>query len=134
MPNYCQKIGGSEIITGNRVNLHDWGFVDRQSPNRHLFAIETQGAYIGNCTHGSETNEEVELGIQIYHDEYIGKGYGRDAITAMVNYLFNQKNIKRIWVKVKNIKVQKFFTDCGFTTCGYLVYDESCFVLMELMK
>ena len=109
------------------------------SPTRHRFAVETlDGKHIGNCTYYdiNETNGEAELGIMIGNRDYWDKGYGADTVTTLVNYIFRQRNLKRIYLKTldSNTRAQKCFTKCGFTANGRLVKDGYNFILMELHR
>ena len=60
---------------------------------RRLFAVETiDGEHIGNCLyyHIDETAGEAELGIMIGNRDCWDKGYGADAVTTLVNHIFQQ--------------------------------------------
>ena len=109
------------------------------SPTRHRFAIEAlDGKHIGNCTYYGidETNGEAELGIMIGNRDYWDKGYGADAVTILVNHIFHQTNLNRIYLKTldSNTRAQKCFKKCGFTPYGFLNRDGYDFVLMELHR
>jgi len=109
------------------------------SPFRHRFAIETlKGEHIGNCTYYTidETKGEAELGIMIGNRSYWDKGYGVDAVTTLVNRIFRQTKLNRIYLKtlISNARAQKCFRKCGFAPCGHLKRDGYNFVLMELYR
>jgi len=106
---------------------------------RHPFAIETlDGDHIGNCVYYNinETKSEAELGIMIGNCDYWDKGYGTDAVATLVNHVFLQTNLKRLYLKTLdwNRRAQKCFEKCGFTPCGHLHKDGHSFVLMELHR
>ena len=106
---------------------------------RHVFAIETlDGKHIGNCVYYNvnETKSEAELGIMLGDGDHWDRGYGTDAVTTLVNHIFQQTNLKRIYLKTLdwNQRAQKCFQKCGFTPCGRLVRDGYNFVLMELHR
>ncbi len=106
---------------------------------RYRFAIESlDGKHIGNCTYYSidETKGEAELGIMIGNRDYWDKSYGADTVTTLVNYIFHQTNLKRIYLKTleSNSRAQKCFKKCGFTPYGHLVRDGFSFVLMEINR
>ena len=110
-----------------------------QAPVRRLLSIETlNGTHIGNCSFYNidESKGEVELGIMIGNRHYWDKGYGTDAVTTLVNDIFHQTNLKRIYLKTldSNHRAQKCFLKCGFTHYGYLNKDGYRFVLMELHR
>jgi len=109
------------------------------SSTRHRFAIETlDGKHIGNCTYYdiNKTRGGAELGIMIGNRNYWDKGYGVDAVTTLVNYIFQQTKLNRIYLKTlgSNTRAQKCFAKCGFTPYGGLKRDSYNFVLMELHR
>ncbi len=109
------------------------------TPNRHPFAIETlDGKHIGNCVYYNvnETEDEAELGIMIGDSNYRDNGYGSDVIFTLVNHVFSQTELERLYLKTLNWnqRAQKCFQKCGFTPCGHLHKDGHRFVLMELYR
>ena len=106
---------------------------------RHNFAIETRdGKHIGNCGYYSvdETKGEAEVGIMIGNRDYWDKGYGADAVTTLVNYIFRETNLNRLYLKSLdwNDRAHKCFQKCGFTPCGHLDRDGYSFVLMDIHR
>ncbi len=106
---------------------------------RHQFAIDTpDGKHIGNCVYYdvNETKGEAELGIMIGDRNCWDKGYGAEAVTTLVSYIFHQTNLKRIYLKTldSNSRAQRCFQKCGFTPYGHLVRDGFSFVLMEIHR
>ncbi len=104
---------------------------------RHQFAIDTlEGKHIGNCVYYDvdETKGEAELGIMIGDRSCWDKGYGAEAVTTLVSYIFQQTSLKRIYLKTlqANNRARKCFQKCGFTPCGYLDRDGFSFLLMEI--
>jgi len=108
-------------------------------PTSHRFAVDTlDDKHIGNCSYHniSETNGEAELGIMIGNRDYWNKGYGTDVVSTLVNYVFRQTNLNRIYLKTlkSNTRAQKCFQKCGFTPYDHLVKDGFSFVLMEICR
>ncbi len=106
-------------------------------PAKHQFAIKTlDGKHIGNCAYYDidEAKCEAEVGILIGDRDYWDKGYGSDAVNILVDDIFRQTKIKRIYLKTlhSNGRAQKCFGKCGFTVCGHLVKGEYSFLLMEI--
>jgi len=106
---------------------------------RHPFAIETlDGKHIGNCVyyHINEAKGEAELGIMIGNRDYWNRGYGTDTVATLVNHIFLQTNLRRIYLKTLdgNQRAQKCFKKSGFVPYGHLVRDGYNFVLMELHR
>jgi len=109
------------------------------SGSRKRFAIETpDGEHIGNCTYYSIDNKrgEAELGIMIGNRNYWDKGYGTEAINELLELIFRQTKLDRIYLKTltTNTRAQKCFAKCGFTPCGHLKRDGYNFILMELYR
>jgi RimJ/RimL family protein N-acetyltransferase len=106
---------------------------------RHQFAIETkEGKHIGNCTYYGINSDkgEAELGIMIGDRAYWDKGYGTDAIAALLEYVFEKTKLHRLYLKtlVNNKRAQKCFAKCGFTPYGHLKKDGYSFILMEMKR
>jgi RimJ/RimL family protein N-acetyltransferase len=109
------------------------------SLTRRCFAIETlDGKHIGNCSYYSisEAKGEAELGIMVGDRSYWDKGYGADAVSVLLNYIFRHTSLKRIHLKTldSNTRAQKCFQKCGFTSCGHLNKDGYSFVVMEIHR
>ena len=107
------------------------------TPNSHRFGIDTlDGKHIGNCSYYnvSKFKGEAELGIMIGNRDYWDKGYGTDAITTLVNHVFSQTKLNRIYLKTLDInhRAQKCFPKCGFVPCGHMSRDGYDFVMMDI--
>src|SRR4030042_5158677 len=71
-------------------------------PTRCRLAIETaDGKHIGNCSYYDidKTKGEAELGIMIGDRDYWDKGYGADAVCTLVDHIFQQTALNRIYLK-----------------------------------
>ncbi|MFC1873499.1 GNAT family N-acetyltransferase [Chloroflexota bacterium] len=106
-------------------------------PTSQRFAIESlDGKFIGNCScyNISEAKGEAELGIMIGDREYWSQGYGTDVVTTLVNYIFHQLKLKRIYLKTlcSNLRAQKCFEVCGFIPYKRLVRGKYRYLFMEL--
>ena len=106
---------------------------------RHQFAVETQdGKHIGNCVYYgvNEAKGEAELGVMIGDRDYWDKGYGADAVTTLVNHIFYQTSLNRIYLKTLdwNTRAQKCFQKCGFTPYGHMARDGCNFMLMDIHR
>jgi len=111
------------------------------SPTRHSFAIETlDGKHIGNCVYynidKAKGEGEAELGVMIGDRDYWDKGYGTDAVTTLLNHIFHQTKLNRIYLKTltSNPRAHKCFEKCGFVSCGKLAKDGYDFTLMEIHR
>ncbi len=106
---------------------------------RYPLAIETiDGKHIGNCTcyDIDEKKGEAQVGIMIGDKNYWDKGYGVDAINALVNHVYKTSSLNRLYLKTLdwNQRAQQCFFKCGFTPCGQFKHDGHSFILMELKR
>lgn len=109
------------------------------SPTRQIFAVETlSGEHIGNLSYYgiNEEKGEAELGVMIGQRGYLGKGYGRDAISTILRHIFSQTNLRRITLKTLkgNIRAQKCFIKCGFVPSGEKTIEGRHFLLMAIER
>ncbi len=114
---------------------------DLRYPNltQRRFAIDTEdGKHIGNCMYYSIDVERkrAELGIMIGERAYWDKGYGADAINTLVNLIFQETPVERIYLHTleSNIRAQMCFQKCGFVFCGKTIRNGHYFKLMEVRK
>jgi len=106
-------------------------------PGKKNFSIKTRGGkHIGNCTccNINETKGDAEIGIIIGDRRYWDKGYGTDAVNYLVDYIFENSSVVRIYLKTlaSNKRAQKCFTKCGFAVCGQIISSGNRYFLMEL--
>ena len=83
------------------------------------FAIDTlDGQHIGNCMFYDIDlrRGETELGIMIGDREYWGKGYGLDAVSTLLEYIFTSTSLSRVYLHTLdwNQRAQKSFGNAGF--------------------
>jgi RimJ/RimL family protein N-acetyltransferase len=103
------------------------------------FAIETiDGKHIGNCAyyHISERIGETELGIMIGDKEYWNQGFGVDVVSTLLNYIFENTALKRVYLKTlaSNYRAQTCFRKSGFKPYVRLVRDGYDFLFMEIYR
>lgn len=67
-------------------------------------------------------NGTAEIHIKLADSAERGKGYGADAVSALLSYSFDELRLNCIYCKVKedNIASQKMFEKCGFVKDGCL--------------
>ncbi|MDW5564093.1 MAG: GNAT family protein [Methanomassiliicoccus sp.] len=87
------------------------------------FAIETlDGRLIGNIgLIGLDwRNRRTDLGIMIGEKDAWSRGYGTDAITVMLRYLFGEFGLNRVglYVDVGNQRAIRCYEKCGFQREG----------------
>jgi RimJ/RimL family protein N-acetyltransferase len=110
------------------------------SPTRKNFSIETmeEGRHIGNCVYYNidKIRRQAEVGIMIGDRTYWDKGYGTDAMSTLVDYIYTNMDFKRLYLKTleKNLRAQHSFLKCGFAPYGHMERDGYNFLLMELPR
>ena len=107
--------------------------------NRHEFGIDTlEGKHIGNCVYYNTNAAEskTEIGIMIGDRDYWSKGYGTEAINALLERVFSRTSMQKIYLTTLNwnIRAQKCFKKCGFKETGQVERDGSIFLLMSLTR
>ncbi|MFC2014395.1 GNAT family N-acetyltransferase [Chloroflexota bacterium] len=105
----------------------------------HRFSVYTlDGEHIGNCSYYNlnKYRNDTELGIMIGNRDYWDKGYGADVVTTLVDYIFHQLKLDRIYLKTleSNTRAQKCFQKCGFTPYSKGNSNEYKFILMEFPR
>ncbi len=94
------------------------------APSRLHFVIETREAARPIGVTGLEDfnwrDREAEVGIIVGDPEFWGRGYGSDAMRAILNVGFNWYNLHRIYLRVvdDNARAIRSYEKCGFTHEG----------------
>ena len=109
------------------------------TPYRRSFSVETQdGKHIGNCVYYNidEGRGEAEIGIMIGDRDYWNKGYGTDAVIALISHIFRRTKLNRLYLKTltSNARAHRCFTKCHLKPCGHLERDGYEFLLMEIYR
>ena len=109
------------------------------TPGSHHFATESlDGKFIGNCMYYDfdSVNLEAELGIVIGDRDYWGNAYGYDAVTTLLDYMFTEKNLKRVYLHTLewNKRAQGCFAKCGFQPVRHVTRMFHEFILMEVKR
>ncbi|MDD5127174.1 MAG: GNAT family N-acetyltransferase [Dehalococcoidales bacterium] len=106
--------------------------------NRHFSVEIADGKHIGNCGYYNIDAEkgEAEMGIMIGDRSYWDRGYGTDAVRALLDHIFRETAMDRVHLKTLdwNFRAQRSFVKSGFKSCGYLSRDGNIFVLMEITR
>ena len=88
------------------------------------FAIIADDNFIGICALFNHDNlaQTTELGITIGNKLYWGKGYGREALSLLVDYGFRYHNHRKIWLQVhgNNERAIRAYKAVGFVEEGRL--------------
>lgn len=90
------------------------------------FAIEDikTKKYIGGCNiqNVNWLTRVALVGIMIGDKNYLGKGYGTDAMKVLMKFIFQDMNIRKIRLSTFsfNVRAQKSYEKCGFKVEGTL--------------
>ena len=109
------------------------------TPGSHHYSIETlDGLFIGNCMYYDldTVNREAELGIVIGDRDYWSDGYGYDAVTTLLDHMFNSRDLKRVYLHTLewNTRAQKSFSKSGFNPVKPVRRMAHDFILMDVLR
>ena len=70
-------------------------------------------------------NGSAQVGIVIGESDEWGKGYGTDAVRALVDFGFAELRLERIWLEVgtENLRAKRSYEKAGFTHEGTFRHD-----------
>ena len=110
-----------------------------QTPASGRLGIDTHdGKYIGNCMYYDmdAVNKQAEIGIVIGNKEYWSRGYGYDAVVTILDYLFCENHMERLYLHTLqwNKRAQRAFQKCGFDPVTEVRRSGMDFVMMEIKK
>jgi RimJ/RimL family protein N-acetyltransferase len=113
--------------------------IHKPEHNRYPLAIETaDGKHIGNCTcyDIDDSKGETQVGIMIGERDYWDKGYGADAVTTLVDHVFQSTLLNRVYLKTLdwNVRAQKCFRNCGFIRYATITRNGHNFLFMEITR
>ena len=109
------------------------------TPWSRRLTIETiEGIQIGNCMYYDVdyVGRRTELGILIGDRDYWGRGYGTDAVTTLLDYIFDTTQMTRVYLHTLdwNVRAQKSFAKCGFVPVRRVRRSGKDFIFMEVGK
>ena len=105
---------------------------------RTLAAEDHNGLHIGNVMYYNidQQRREAELGITIGNPVYWGRGYGSEAVALLVDHVFTETAITRLYLHTLdwNVRAQRAFESAGFKDCGRARRAEYRFHVMEARR
>lgn len=109
------------------------------NPSSRRFALDTRdGRHIGNCMYYDidERRGQTELGIMIGDRDYWDKGYGTEAVDAMLTHIFTQTLMDRVYLHTLewNLRARRAFAKSGFREVEDVRRSGQNFVLMEVLR
>tara|TARA_B100000700_G_scaffold331786_1_gene468708 strand:- start:42 stop:620 length:579 start_codon:yes stop_codon:yes gene_type:complete len=114
--------------------------LDYPEKKRRTYAIEDKrtSRHVGNIMYYdyNPLKNETEIGITIGDREYWSKGFGTETINLFVDYLFNELNLRKIYLHtlVWNYRAQRCFTKAGFVPVNEVQRGAYNFLLMEIIR
>ncbi len=95
------------------------------------FIIEVDGRIIGDIGLHDHPNRRAgcaTLGVEILDPDYVGHGYGRDAINVLLRWAFRIMNYRRIYLFTMSINERaiRCYRACGFVEEGRMRQDDYC--------
>lgn len=84
--------------------------------------LDERGEWLGTVELYDLSRTEATLGILIGAKDRWGKGYGTDAVRAVLRYAFERMNLQRVKLKTfkHNVRAQKAFQKAGFRVVSVL--------------
>ena len=103
------------------------------------FAVENKnGLLIGNIMYYDidPIDKEAEVGIIIGDRNHHGKGFGKDAIITLKNYIFENTNLENLYLHtlITSERARTSFNSAGFSEIGEVRKDGMNFIKMDLKK
>lgn len=101
-------------------------FAQSSDPDKPWFMIDAGGSVIGTCglKHWSWNRElgVAELGISILDPDFLGQGYGREAVALLLDWGFRLHNWRRIYLETlaSNERAIRAYQACGFVQEGVM--------------
>lgn len=102
------------------LNPESWFQADLKNPNSRLFAIRTKAddTFIGNSAIVglNHITHCAEIGINLAHPDYQGKGFGGEVMLLTMRFGFEQFNLNKINLRVMsfNSRAIRLYEKLGF--------------------
>jgi len=110
------------------------GNVSDPDPTVVRMVIEAEGRAIGDIDlfHIDQRSRNAVVGLGIWREEDRGRGYGTDALRAMLRWAFRHLNLHRIELSVEpdNARAVRVYEKLGFVREGMRRehhYDDGCY-------
>lgn len=103
------------------------------------FGIDSiEGLHIGNCMFYdiNYVNGKTELGILIGDKNYWGQGYGTEAVSLLLKYIFSFTPLNQVYLHTLdwNVRAQRSFKKNGFVPIKNVDRNGKRFLLMEINR
>ena len=126
IPTFVQWLNDPEVrhylkiyLPMSKAEEEEWFERQMEDDSGRVFGVETEeGVLIDNVglSDLDWKNRSAFLGIVIAEKEYWGRGYGSDAIVALLRFAFGEMNLHRIYLSVFdfNQRAIRCYEKCGF--------------------
>jgi RimJ/RimL family protein N-acetyltransferase len=111
-----------------------------QKRDRKFFSLVTvpDNTLIGNCGFVDiyDDKQEATLRITIGNPDYLGKGFGTEAVKLLLEYGFERAGWKEIRLNVlaSNTRAIRTYEKCGFTSVAEEKKDDKTLLTMHVLK
>jgi len=132
------ELVGDDIPTREKF-FRGWKshYFDGTAPEKgRCFVILVNDRAIGQVNYNAinADNRSVELDIIIANNEDMNKGYGSDALKALIRYLFENMNIRRCWIEPGeyNRRAIKAYEKAGFKHVTTYIKNDRRLVILDI--
>ena len=103
------------ILPDKKFILDNFHIVKRANKNT-LTIVSEKDIVIGFINYQIKSEYVCTIGITL-GKRFWGRGYGKDSIITLVNFLFDEKDIEEIEIEVAtpNVRAINCYESCGFT-------------------
>lgn len=135
-----------EFIKNKVVNEVNNGSICKNDKKCFMICKKENLIPIGEINYNSydSRNQKAEFGIKICEENEQGKGYGEDALTHFIDFMFKNLNLNKIELTtmIDNIRAQSMYKKLGFKEIGVIrkAYFDSRYgdfsdvIYMDLLK
>lgn len=122
-PKYREPFLGSYNLNLTTVEDRDvWFAIRCNREDYRLFAVDSsERLLIGNIRlmNIDPPSGRAALGI-VFRPDYVGAGYGSEALKAFAGYYFGAVGMKSLWLEVAafNLRAKRCYLKCGFKFVG----------------
>jgi diamine N-acetyltransferase len=93
-----------------------------REPDQSWFAIQIDDKVVGDIAlqFVDRRSQASAFGMSIVDPDYVGKGYGREALGLFLDWAFDDQNFRRVWLGVwsTNTRAIRAYEACGFKIEG----------------